>query len=203
VIDEYHHGDLRAAVLAAASEVIARDGADQLSLRSIAVELGVSHTAPRHHFGSREGVFTALACEGYELLADALEDAAAGGNFAAVGVAYVLFAVNHPGHFAVMYRPELLDAANTELQRAQQRTAGQLDAGARTHGGGSAEGIAVASVAAWSLVHGMATLKLSGALDAAGLLQQAGGDLPSIALRAVRQLFSGASPSEATARTEN
>jgi hypothetical protein len=49
----------------------------------------------------------------------------------------------------------------------------------------------------------MATLKLSGALDAAGLLQQAGGDLPSIALRAARQLFSGESPSEATARTEN
>src|SRR5215211_1072275 len=162
MLDKYHHGDLRAAVLAAAAEVIARDGVDQLSLRSIAVELGVSHTAPRHHFGSREGVFTALACEGYVLLADALEDAAAGGDFAAVGVAYVLFAVTHPGHFAVMYRPELLDAANTELQRAQQRTAAQLDAGARTHGGGSAEGIAVASIAAWSLVHGMATLKLSG-----------------------------------------
>jgi AcrR family transcriptional regulator len=203
VLDKYHHGDLRAAVLAAAAEVIARDGVDQLSLRSIAVELGVSHTAPRHHFGSREGVFTALACEGYELLADALEDAAAGGDFAAVGVAYVLFAVNHPGHFAVMFRPELVDGANAELQRAQQRTAAQLDAGARTLGGESAKGIALASIAAWSLVHGMATLKLSGALDATGLLQEAGGDLPSIALPAVRQLFSGASPGEATARTEN
>jgi AcrR family transcriptional regulator len=203
VLDKYHHGDLRAAVLAAAAEVIARDGVDQLSLRSIAVELGVSHTALRHHFGSREGVFTALACEGYGLLADALEDAAAGEDFATVGVAYVLFAVHHPGHFAVMFRPELVDSANTELQYAQQRTAALLNAGARTHGGESAEGIAVASIAAWSLVHGMATLRLSGALDAAGLLQQAGGDLPSVALRAVRQLFSGASPSEATARTEN
>ena len=203
MIDKYHHGDLRAAVLAAAAEVIARDGVDQLSLRSIAVELGVSHTAPRHHFGSREGVFTALAREAYGLLADALEDAAAGSDFAAVGVAYVLFAVHHPGHFAVMFRPELVDGADTELQHAQQRTAAQLNAGARTHGDESAEGIAVAAIAAWSLVHGMATLKLSGALDAAGLLQQAGGDLPSIALRAVRQLFSGASPSEATARTEN
>ena len=77
-----------------------------------------------------------------------------------------------------MYRPELVDGANTELQRAQQRTAAQLNAGARTHGGGSTKGIPVASIAAWSLVHGMATLKLSGALDAAGLLQQAGGDLP-------------------------
>jgi hypothetical protein len=89
------------------------------------------------------------------------------------------------------------------LQRAQQRTAAQLNTGARTHGGGSPEGIAVASIAAWSLVHGMAALQLSGALDAAGLPQQAGGDLRSIALRAVHQLFSGASPSEPPPRTEN
>jgi AcrR family transcriptional regulator len=203
VPDQYHHGDLRSAVLAAAAEVIARDGADQLSLRSIAVELGVSHTAPRHHFGSREGVFTALACEGYDRLADALEEAAANGDFAAVGVAYVLFAVNHPGHFAVMHRPELVAGANADLQRAEQRTATQLNAGARTHGGGSADAIAVASIAAWSLVHGMATLTLSGALDAAGLTQQAGGDLPSITLRAVRQLFGGSSVSAPTARTEH
>ncbi|MDF2746104.1 MAG: bacterial regulatory s, tetR family protein [Propionibacteriaceae bacterium] len=203
MLDKYHHGDLRAAVLAAAAEVIARDGVDQLSLRSLAVELGVSHTAPRHHFGSREGVLTALACEGYELLADALEDAAANGDFAAVGVAYVLFAVDHAGHFAVMYRPELVDGANADLQRAQRRTAAQLNAGARAQGGGSSEGVAVASIAAWSLVHGMATLQLSGALDAAALPQQAGGDLPSIALRAVRQLFDGAPPSEPTTRTEN
>jgi AcrR family transcriptional regulator len=203
MLDSYHHGDLRAAVLAAAADVIARDGVDQLSVRSLAVELGVSHTAPRHHFGSREGVLTALACEGYELLADALENAASNGHFAGVGVAYVLFAVDHPGHFAVMHRPDLVDGADGDLQRAQHRTAAQLSAGARTHGGGSAEGIAVASIAAWSLVHGMATLQLSGALDAAGLPQQAGGDLRSIALRAVNQLFSGVSPSEPTTRRAN
>lgn len=203
MLDTYHHGDLRAAVLAAAADVIARDGADQLSLRSLAVELGVSHTAPRHHFGSREGVFTALATEGYELLADALEDAAASGDFAAVGVAYVLFAVNHPGHFAVMHRPELVDGSSATLQRAQGRASASLNTGARARGGGSAEGTAVASIAAWSLVHGMATLKLSGALDAAGLPQHAGGDLRSIALRAVRQLFDGTSASETSTGTEN
>ena len=203
MLDKYHHGDLRAAVLAASAEVIARDGVDKLSLRSLAVELGVSHTAPRHHFGDREGVFTALATQGYELLADALEDAAADGDFAAVGVAYVLFAVNHPGHFAVMHRRDLVDGSNVDLQRAQARTAAQLSAGARTRaGGGSVEGVAVASIAAWSLVHGLATLQLSGGLEAAGLLQLAGGDLRTIALRAVQQLFGGAS-SEPTTRTEH
>ena len=202
MLDKYHHGDLRAAVLAAAAEVIARDGVDKLSLRSLAVELGVSHTAPRHHFGDREGVFTALATQGYELLADALEDAAANGDFAAVGVAYVVFAVNHPGHFAVMHRRDLVDGSNADLQRARARTAAQLNAGAHTRGSGSVEGVAVASIAAWSLVHGLATLQLSGELEAAGLLQHTGGDLPSIALRAVQQLFGGA-PSESTTRTEN
>jgi AcrR family transcriptional regulator len=199
----YHHGDLRAAVLAAAADVIARDGADQLNLRSLTAEIGVSHTAPRHHFGSREGVITALACEGYDLLADALDDAAADGDFAAVGVAYVLFAVQHPGHFAVMHRPDLVDGSNADLQLAQQRTAARLEAGARDQGGESAAEVAVASIAAWSLVHGLATLQLSGALADAGLLEQAGGDLSSIALRALRQLFGGAPLDESTNRTEN
>ena len=64
----YHHGDLRRAVLEQAAEVIGRDGIASLSLRSIADDLGVSHTAPMHHFGSREGVLNALAVEGFELL---------------------------------------------------------------------------------------------------------------------------------------
>ena len=60
----------------------------------------------------------------------------------------------------------------------------------------------MASIAAWSLVHGLATLQLSGGLEAAGLLQMAGGDLRTIAVRTVQQLFGGAS-SELTTRTEN
>ena len=80
----YHHGDLRAQLLARVAELVARDGAEAFSLRAVAAELGVSHTAPRHHFGSREGVFTALAEQGYELLGDALAVAEPDG-FAEVG----------------------------------------------------------------------------------------------------------------------
>ena len=203
MLGRYHHGDLRAAVLAAAADVIARDGVDQLSLRSLAVELGVSHTAPRHHFGSREGVLTALACEGYELLADALENAASNGDFAAVGVAYVLFAVDHPGHFAVMHRPELVDGADGDLQRAQH---------ARPPSSTLALALMVVDQPRPSRWHPSRhgrwctvwpPCNSSGALDAAGLPQQAGGDLRSIALRAVHQLFSGVSPNEPTTRREN
>lgn len=186
----YHHGDLRDAVLAAAAEVIARDGAEQLSLRSVATELGVSHTAPRHHFGSREGVFTALATQGYQGLAEAIDAAsAAGGSFADVGAAYVEFAVQHPGHFAVMFRPDLVDGEDPGLVAAAERTSDQLRSGAGALSGPSPAEVAVAATAAWSLVHGFATLLLSGAVDLNELTRLTGGDLRTVAVQAAELLF--------------
>src|SRR4051812_7396881 len=66
----YHHGDLRRAVLDGALAAIAADGAAALSLREVARGAGVSHAAPAHHFGDKKGVLTAIAREGFELLAD-------------------------------------------------------------------------------------------------------------------------------------
>jgi AcrR family transcriptional regulator len=68
----YHHGDLRRAVLDAAVAAIAESGPAALSLRDLARRAEVSHAAPAHHFGDKAGVLTALAAEGYALLADAL-----------------------------------------------------------------------------------------------------------------------------------
>ena len=82
-------GNLAAAVLQRAAEVIAAEGPQGFSLRSLAADLGVSHTAPRHHFGSREGVLNALATQGYDWLADRLRRAREqSGSFLDVGVAY-------------------------------------------------------------------------------------------------------------------
>lgn len=174
-------------MLAAAAQMIARDGAEQFSLRTVAQELGVSHTAPRHHFGSREGVFTALAVEGFTLLAETLDGAAADGSFADVGAAYVQFSVAHPGHFAVMHRPDLLDTDDPALAAAQGRTTDQLLAGVGRQVDGPPEDLAVAAIAAWSLVHGLAVLTISGA--ATSLQEQAGGDLQSVAERTTQLLF--------------
>src|SRR5690242_1296740 len=110
MIAGYHHGDLRRAVLDRVVDVIIDEGTAEVSLRSLAADLGVSHTAPRHHFGSRQGIFTALAAEGYRLLAAELARAGeSGGGLLDLGVAYVGFAVAHPAHFEVMFSPKLLD----------------------------------------------------------------------------------------------
>lgn len=189
----YHHGDLPASVLRQAATMIARDGAEAFSLRAVAAELGVSHTAPRHHFGDRPGVLTALAVQGYRLLGDALAAAAPSG-FAEVGAAYVEFALGHPGHFAVMHDPDLVHRDDPDLVRAQARATAALTEGVRSFVSGPPDRVAVAATAAWSLVHGLATLTLSGALQAAGLPERAGGDLHSLVLRAAQQLFAPRTP---------
>ena len=188
----YHHGDLRRAVLEQAAEVIGRDGIASLSLRSIADDLGVSHTAPMHHFGSREGVLNALAVEGFELLEQRLGTAAPLG-FLEVGVAYVEFAVSHPGHFAVMYAPDVLDLEQPALAEARTRTFTALLSGASGRSADdavNADNAAAAATAAWSLVHGLAILILSGSLDASGLRAAVGdGDVGAVARRAAAFLF--------------
>lgn len=65
----YHHGDLRAALLAAAAEQIEAVGTARLSLRELARRrAGVSHAAPAHHFVDKRGLFTVLAAEGFRML---------------------------------------------------------------------------------------------------------------------------------------
>ena len=188
----YHHGDLRRAVLERAADVIADEGPGLFSLRSLAADLGVSHAAPRHHFGSRQGVLTALAAEGYALLADQLRAVREnGGGFADVGVAYVGFAIAHPSHFEVMFSPKLLDQSDTALSAARELTFAELRGGVQAlEGEGRVADPPAAVLAAWSIVHGIATLALSGNLDASALRGHvADGDLLEITRRSALLLF--------------
>lgn len=182
----YHHGDLRRAVLAAATEAISEDGVAALSLRDLARRAGVSHAAPAHHFGDRSGLLTALATDGYTMLGDALT--AAGPQLLEQGVAYVRFAVAHPAHFEVMFRPQLYRADDPELLVAQRRATQALSEGVAAEAA-AGDGVEV-RVAAWSIVHGFATLWLAGAL-APELLDQDPGE---VACRAIRLLFDHPKP---------
>lgn len=183
--NDYHHGDLRADLLRRAVEVIDRDGPADLSLRALARDAGVSHAAPRHHFATRAGLLTALAAEGFRLLAQRLRDAGAGGEFVEVGVAYVRFATDLPAHFDVMFRPDLLDADDEDLTAAQQEAFDVLRGGVEAMSGGADAAAAV--IAGWSLAHGLATLAAAGSLDGAHLRDL----LPETDLAAVTRRAAG------------
>ena len=158
----YHHGDLRRALLDAAIASIIEEGSASFSLRDLARRIGVSHAAPAHHFGDKAGLLTALAVEGYELLADAQATVwEETGDFLEVGVAYVRFAVEHPAHFEVMYRPELLRTDDPDLVAAHQRSRDFLYGPAGTLVKRDALG---AGIAGWSMAHGIVSLWANGNL---------------------------------------
>jgi len=156
----YHHGDLRTALIAAAVEAIEEVGPAAMSLRDVARRAGVTHPAATYHFGDKAGLLTAVAAEGYRLLGESLHEAKeTTGSLLEVGVAYVRFAVSHRAHFEVLYRPELYDPADAALQEAKAVTAALL------YGSADPDVEQLASgVAAWAIVHGVATLWLNGNL---------------------------------------
>ncbi|MEV6771178.1 TetR-like C-terminal domain-containing protein [Nocardia sp. NPDC051030] len=164
----YHHGDLRATILAAAAEQIAAEGLDAVSLRGLARRADVSHAAPAHHFGDRAGLLTELAIEGFGLLAAQL--AAAGGDFREVAVAYIRFAREYPGHFDVMFRRDVLRADDQRLADARTAAGDALRSGvALQQPDGTPEHQRSTRLAAWSLVHGFASLWREGALGDSSL----------------------------------
>jgi AcrR family transcriptional regulator len=105
----YHHGDLRASLLEEAERTIAGQGAERLSLRELARAVGVSHSAPRRHFPSRQALLDALAVSGFQRLGDQVDEAMRrrdgmfAGRLTAFAQAYVRFATRHPALLEVMF----------------------------------------------------------------------------------------------------
>jgi AcrR family transcriptional regulator len=124
--DGYHHGDLPNALRRAAVGVIDERGLGAFSLREVARRAGVSHTAPAHHFGDVRGLLTSLAREGFDALHDAVATAGAGvddpvDRLAAIGEAYVELARSHHAHCEVMFRTDVVDPDDPDLQAAGER----------------------------------------------------------------------------------
>jgi AcrR family transcriptional regulator len=170
----YHHGDLRAAVLAAAEKILERDGAAALSLRAVARAVGVSHTAPKNHFGDLEGLLSELAAVGYRRYGEALVAAmdAAGIEprirLTAMGRAYVGFARAHPGLFLLMFRSERLDISRPALREAIESTRQALRKATLSITPDKPVPplrLAARATASWALVHGFAMLLLDGRLQ--------------------------------------
>ncbi|WP_327369080.1 TetR/AcrR family transcriptional regulator [Streptomyces sp. NBC_01217] len=104
----YHHGNLRAELLARAETVLAEGGVEALSLRSLARDLGVSHAAPARHFPDRQALLDALAVEGFGRLGAEVAKAASSGEsfedrLTEAALVYVRFATQHSVLLDVMY----------------------------------------------------------------------------------------------------
>ncbi|MFT4081367.1 MAG: TetR/AcrR family transcriptional regulator [Nocardioides sp.] len=158
----------RERLLLAARYELAEVGVGAVSLRSIARRAGVSHAAPKHHFGDRAGLFTALATEGFGHLATSLRQAASQGLrgqdlLSALGRTYLGCALEQPALFDLMIRPELVRDDDAQLQAAQRdayAVLGEAVGGGPVRSAGNADRTNIA----WAFIHGLAVLVRTGAL---------------------------------------
>lgn len=164
----YHHGDLKNALMAAASGLLAQRGAESVSLREISQAAGVSHAAAYRHYADKQALLADLAEAGFRELADINRQVIAatrGGpleQLKACGRAYVEFGVRQPHLLQLMFGGVIADweshagLADASGQLAQ--TLAGIVASGQASGDIRAGDVGDLTLSAWSLVHGLALL---------------------------------------------
>jgi AcrR family transcriptional regulator len=121
----YHHGDLRAALVDTAIELIAEQGVRNFSLAEASRRLGVSVSAPYAHFSDRDELLAAVAVHAYELFYSELlpelgQFQTPADRLAAVARAYVRFAGAHRPLFEMLFEAGLDKSRHPELEAAEK-----------------------------------------------------------------------------------
>lgn len=177
----YHHGNLQAALIAAATQMVRANGAEHLSLRAVAAEVGVSPSAAYHYYPDKDSLISGVGQELFERLADLQEAAlsqfpgtsakAARSRFRALGRAYFDWAHSEPNLFRLMFGGFCsIDFAEAQIKRQESRawnllcsclddlqTCGDIKKNIRPYG----------EILSWSTVHGATALIVEGHLPAA------------------------------------
>lgn len=170
----YHHGDLRRAILDAGEAELASNGLHGFSLRKVAARVGVSHTAPSHHFGGVSGLIEALAVRGFEQLLASMEAHQARAEqtpyeqLIASGLGYLTFAFTSPALFRLIFglpnKPQADSALHVAGAQAFEHIAMAVAAVNRHDDLDHCE-LQLDVMACWTRVHGIAELALAGFFD--------------------------------------
>ncbi len=182
----YHHGDLRAALLAEAAAMIAEGGAASVTMRAIGQRIGVSRAAAYRHFADKTALLVAVDANGFNRLGARLHATQAGASRSSVerlrsiGEEYVRFALENPAHYRLMYGKEALTREDVpELREAAEGLFEQFVGVIRAHqrsGTIKRQDARAQAYVAWSAVHGLASLVIEGQIqgtdDIDGLIRQ-------------------------------
>jgi len=192
--DRYHHGALRAALIAAGLAEIEAVGVEGLSLRKLAKAAGVSHNAPYMHFSDREDLIAALAVAGFEALQSALAAAYASSSwpdaFRVTFAAYLDAANARPALYGVMFQgfdrekqAVAYQASMTAFESLVEMVKEGQQAGVIAEADPAQIGLSV-----WTTLHGLASL-LTSRRSLPDVFGDAG--LDAVTERLVEQLMTG------------
>ncbi len=171
----YHHGNLAETLVITAAKLLEEKGIEALSLRGVAREAGVSQAAPYHHFKDRKALLAAVATRGFREITRRMDSRKKSGNsdtneLIDIGAEYVLFAVDNPNLFRLMFGPELhLYKEDANYPAAAAASSDSLSSTLRSlHPEMSKKKIEASYISAWALVHGLATLMVDGRVTLQG-----------------------------------
>jgi AcrR family transcriptional regulator len=165
----------------AAEEEVKQRGIEGFSMRRVTKRAGVSHAAPAHHFGDANGLLTALAARGFERLIQTQRDfcrrapSDARKQIEASGVGYVVFALENPALFRLMFGSDRPDFSSVDFRRIAESAFDELVSLVRAvtndQGSPKRDGAMMIDVAAaWATAHGLADLLAAGRLNTLGTL---------------------------------
>ncbi|MBD2858533.1 TetR/AcrR family transcriptional regulator [Spongiibacter sp. KMU-158] len=165
----YHHGNLRQELMTLAEKHLLENGSNELSLRALAREIGVSQTAPYRHFKDKNALLAALATEGFQRFFDyckaSEEEPRSELGLMYFGLAYVKFSQQHTALFHLMFGPvlqprnqypELFAAGREAIYKVRQ----QVEKGIKNGELRPIDNIASVAHTVWAAVHGVTTLLL-------------------------------------------
>jgi len=171
----YHHGDLKNALIKAGVEILSKEGIEGLSLRKVAQRAGVSHSAPYSHFPDKQSLIAAISTEGFNQLYAELDAAVLAypkspkKQLQQGALAYLQFALNNSDTFKIMFSgvlekekeyPAFVEISHRTFQRVVDVVRACQEAGIMRNT--SSEMMAVA---AWGQVHGIVSLALEGQIS--------------------------------------
>ncbi len=170
----YHHGDLKTSLIEAANTILQREGADALSLRAIASEVGVSHTAPYSHFKNKKQLIRAVSDLGFSRLAAAMREGAEQAEASeslvlTYGASYLQFALANPELYRLMLgqvearglKKVSAESLFSNGNLSQKEPFGLLQEAFASFLKDPNE-VKNKALGAWALVHGMAALLIEG-----------------------------------------
>jgi AcrR family transcriptional regulator len=195
--NQYHHGDLKNALIHAGIAILSKEGIQALSLRKVAKQAGVSHTAPYAHFADKQALIAAIAAEGYTKLYEALFAAQnpqdnSLARLLATAHAYLQFALDEPDHFRITFSgvveaeqdyPEYIEQSkrcfSLVVAVVEDCKLKGLFAGSDTQ---------LVAVSIWSCIHGFVQLLLANQLPSVLMHEYPIHNLLDVHLRQVLQI---------------
>jgi AcrR family transcriptional regulator len=169
----YHHGDLKNALIQAGIAILSKEGVQGLSLRKVAKHAEVSHAAPYAHFADKQALIAAIAAEGYNRLYQQLITAKTQADdpltrLVRIAFAYVQFAIDEPDHFRITFSGAVEAEQNYPEYVEQSKRCFALVvaviADCQSHGIFAQRDTQLVAVSIWASIHGFVQLLLSNQL---------------------------------------